>query len=322
MSVNTPFLGVAAGAKVDEHGGSLELDWKTPSFRFEEQNWWLIGANSLSIFIGATCFFAFSTLGRALYFFDPWVGHVVTASSFIVAYVLMTLTTSAGVQPIFDYSNLILNSRFLSMGATFTRKSKRDSSGAIRQDVRVQGGQIGITETLIYLIALLAATFLANGLARLIAGDGLYAHAAKVVPPWSTSDRAFAIEWMVQTIVLFVGQQAVFHGASREYVGIFLGLATVGFQAIGYGVSGASFNTVYWLGVSVLGTGITEDNFGNPVVWWDNSTWVYPVSTVVAILTVILLGVALSYMKKFAMFGVDFKRNGSYASLMGERKEV
>lgn len=264
-------------------------------------NWWQVAERSFVIFVGATAFFAFANLGYAVYFFDPWIGAATTAAAYVISFALMALALTRGTQPIFDYPPLIANLVHIGMSSYTDEdevvKNTRTSEFEVKARI---GGEFHWIEALIYFVVLFAATVTGAGLARAMAGDNLYAHVAKTIPHESTAVRAFVLEWAVQSLQMITVQQMGFHYSKLPYIGLINGLATLGFQILGHGISRSCYNTMYWLGLSIIGSDIKfrGEHHDIPVVWWNADSWVWPVSTIVALLTTIVFGFIFGLIKK------------------------
>ncbi len=75
------------------------------------------------------------------------------------------------------------------------------------------------------------------------------------------------------------------YGGSFEWASVIVGLFVLGSQALGYGVSSACFGFIQWLGSNVVGIGVTHDIFSTPIHAWQTSCWVFPVSSIIALVT-------------------------------------
>lgn len=269
-------------------------------------NPWTIALRGTVIFVATSMLFMFTTIGYTVYNTDQWTAIVVSGASYILAFALMSIAVSRGVQPIFDWPTLFMNSVHIGMKSSYTDNTN---------EVTI-GGEIHWLESIIYIVVLFAASIFGNGLARAVVGDNTYALIAKNIPLHSTAAKAFFIEFAIQAGVYIGTQQILFHGSNLEWVALIIGIFWIGGQAIGRSISGSCFNTMYWLGLSVIGTGIKErfDPITStlvPVVWFDDNSWVYPVSSVVALIAAIVTGFAVSFVKQQAQKYDGMKSNSS-----------
>ncbi|OQW70841.1 MAG: hypothetical protein BVN35_17670 [Proteobacteria bacterium ST_bin11] len=272
-----------------------------------EVNPWKIASRALMIFVATSMFFMMTTIGYTVYRMDQWTGIVVAGTSFIMAYALMSIAVSRGVQPIFDWPTLFLNSVHVGLSSSV--------DGTVSTAI---GGEIHWIETIVYLVVLFAASILGNGLARAVVGDNTYALIAKNIPAGSTAVKAFFIEWAVQSALFIGGQQLLFHKSTLEWTALITGTYFLGSQAIGLAISGSCYNTMYWLGLSVIGTGIKERFDGVttvPVHWFDSDSWVYPVSTIVAFFTALIVGFIIKYIKAQEINANKLKSRKSYETV-------
>ncbi len=243
------------------------------------KNWWHLATLMLTTGLATFTIFTVSTLVRGLYG-DSWIGAVSIGAIFGVMTMLASAFSKGGLMPIFDIVGIIINMSIFNMEVSSRKKGHKSKRAKLH-----------LIPAIFLLITLLGAGFASAGISRAILGEAAYSGAAKVPNPAYAHDKAFFIEYFAMTIFYMFIQQMVLVGARIEFVAILSGFYWTAMQAIGYDISSASYNFVYWLTVNTIGF---TANFW---VGW----WVYLVSALATAGTVLFLNKLLFWLYNAAI---------------------
>lgn len=244
----------------------------------QSTNYWHLAALMMTTGLGAFTIFTVSTLVRGLYG-NSWIGAVSIGAIFGVMTMLVSAFSRQGNMPIFDIVGILIN---LSI---FNTKAKSPSGG---KTVRAN---LHVVQAVLLFITLLGAGFASAGICRAVLGEAAYAGAAKIPNPAFSNDKVFFIEYFAMTIFYLFIQQMILVDSRIEFVAILSGFYWTAMQAIGYDISSASYNFVYWLTVNTVG--FTS-------LFW-KGWWVYLVSALATTATVLIFNKLLFWLYNAAI---------------------
>lgn len=234
---------------------------------FMPKNYWRLALTALTTGFAVFTLFTVSTLVRGLYT-GAWIGSVAIGAIFGTMYLLASAYSSRGLSPIFGIEGILINLSIFNM-----RALRRNGQKSKRTGERYEHAHLHLIPAILLLITLIGAAFASAGICRAILGASAYQNAAKVPSPGFDAGKVFFIEFFGMTVFHIFSQQMVLTGVRVEAVAVLSAFYWTAMQAIGYDISSASYNMIYWLSVNAIGS---ADNTG--FNYW-HDWWVYLVAT-------------------------------------------
>ncbi len=249
---------------------------------FVPENWWHVLTMMMTTGLCVFTAFTVSTIVRGIYG-DSWIGAVAIGAIFGVMTMMASAFSVRGQMPVFGLEGILIGLAPI--------------KGKVKKGRSIRSG-LHFLPALLMLITLLGAGYASAGISKAILGAN-YDNAAKVPNPAYNDGQVFFIEYFGTTIYYLFVHQMTLRGARFEYVAILTGFYWTAMQAIGYDISSASYNFVYWLTVNTVGF---TSNFW---VGW----WIYLVAALASVATVIAFNWLLFFFHNSAM-----SRGKHYAS--------
>lgn len=208
------------------------------------KNPWRLALTLFATGFTTFAFFTTSTIVRGIYG-DLWYGPVAIGGIFAAMTLLQAAFLGKGFVPFFDLVGIILNLRLLNFK---TRSLDNHKDKTVRS-------QLDFVPAIILTIGLLGAGFASAGVSYGVLQKTLYEGAAKIPPNPSDygNDKAFFMEFFAMAFYYVFLHQSVMLGVGISHISILSGFYMTAMQALGYDISSAAFNFVYWLTVNTIG---------------------------------------------------------------------
>lgn len=247
-------------------------------------------------FVAAFCFFTIGTSARALSFGSDWIGACAIGSATAACYMFVSMITGGTTMPHFDIFTILLSLR--AMGITSLRKLPDGVpvpyyAPSVRRSKPRRGAKAArqASYTLEFMhafwlcVAVIAAGFASAGVCRLVL-DSAYDNAEITIRDSDfNAGEAFFYEMFFSFFLNILAVILPLHGVHPINIALLLGLVTIGFQAVGFNVSSASFNFVRWLSVNSVG--------GSSA--WNSDAWVWPIGVLVSTVAIYIVHWIMSY---------------------------